>query len=230
RDRAAAVALGPAPGGRRRLPQRGRAVRHPGGRRPVAGRAAGRVGRHVGWPLGARGRRRGGCWREPRRHAGPRAGRGVGVLGRARARGGARAPATRPGDVRRTGVAGRGRRRRREAGPRARRVRVVAPRDRRVAARGRGRVAPDGALAVGVSGPPRPPAPPAFPAPPPPPPREAVGPLTSSRLKWTSFAHSCIYLSLLVSAFALGKPEPATFALGLTHGLLWIFMSLACIA
>jgi hypothetical protein len=38
-----------------------------------------------------------------------------------------------------------------------------------------------------------------------------------------------VYLSLLACAFALGKPEPATFALGLTHGLLWIAMSLACI-
>jgi hypothetical protein len=49
-------------------------------------------------------------------------------------------------------------------------------------------------------------------------------------LKWTSFGHSCIYLSLLVCAFALGKPEPATFTLGLAHGLLWIGMSVACIA
>ena len=53
--------------------------------------------------------------------------------------------------------------------------------------------------------------------------------MTFTALKWTSFCHSCIYLSLLVCAFALGKPEPATFALGLTHGLLWIGMSLACI-
>jgi hypothetical protein len=30
--------------------------------------------------------------------------------------------------------------------------------------------------------------------------------------------------------FALGNPEPATFALGLGHGLLWIGMSIACIA
>lgn len=50
-----------------------------------------------------------------------------------------------------------------------------------------------------------------------------------SALKWTSFGHSCVYLALLVCAFALGKPEPATFVLGLTHGLLWIAMSLACI-
>jgi hypothetical protein len=49
-------------------------------------------------------------------------------------------------------------------------------------------------------------------------------------LKWTSFAHSCIYTALLVCAFAIGKPEPATTVLGYTHGLLWIVMSLACIA
>jgi type IV secretory pathway VirB6-like protein len=49
------------------------------------------------------------------------------------------------------------------------------------------------------------------------------------RLKWTSFAHSCIYTSLLICAFAAGKPQPETFVLGLSHGLLWIFMSLACI-
>ena len=36
-------------------------------------------------------------------------------------------------------------------------------------------------------------------------------------------------MALLICAFAAGKPEPATFVLGLTHGLLWIFMSLACI-
>lgn len=48
-------------------------------------------------------------------------------------------------------------------------------------------------------------------------------------LKWTSFFHSCVYTSLLVCAFALGKPQPATFVLGWTHGVLWIGMSLACI-
>jgi hypothetical protein len=48
-------------------------------------------------------------------------------------------------------------------------------------------------------------------------------------LKWTSFFHSCVYSSLLICAFALGKPQPATFVLGWTHGLLWIGMSLACI-
>jgi hypothetical protein len=59
--------------------------------------------------------------------------------------------------------------------------------------------------------------------------RPAVGPLSFARLKWMSFTHSCVYLALLISAFAAGKPEPLTFVLGLSHGLLWIFMSLACI-
>jgi hypothetical protein len=57
--------------------------------------------------------------------------------------------------------------------------------------------------------------------------RSAAGPLTFTRLKWTSLIHSCVYLALLVSAFAAGKPEPLTFILGLTHGVMWIFMSLA---
>jgi hypothetical protein len=57
-----------------------------------------------------------------------------------------------------------------------------------------------------------------------------AGPLRFERLKWISFGHSCIYMALLICAFAIGKPQPETFALGLTHGLLWIFMSLACIA
>ena len=39
-----------------------------------------------------------------------------------------------------------------------------------------------------------------------------------------------VYVGLLICAFAAGKPEPLTFALGLTHGVLWILMSLACIA
>lgn len=59
--------------------------------------------------------------------------------------------------------------------------------------------------------------------------RSSAGPLTFARLKFTSLTHSCVYTALLVSAFAAGKPEPLTFVLGLTHGLMWIFMSLACI-
>jgi hypothetical protein len=34
----------------------------------------------------------------------------------------------------------------------------------------------------------------------------------------------------LVCAFAAGGPEPETFILGLSHGVLWIVMSLVCIA
>jgi hypothetical protein len=49
-------------------------------------------------------------------------------------------------------------------------------------------------------------------------------------LRLTSFFHSCVYTSLLLCAFALGKPQPATLVLGWTHGILWIGMSLACLA
>ncbi len=55
------------------------------------------------------------------------------------------------------------------------------------------------------------------------------GEQTFTRLKWVSFTHSCVYTALLVCAFAIGKPQPETFVLGLTHGLLWIAMSLTCI-
>jgi hypothetical protein len=54
--------------------------------------------------------------------------------------------------------------------------------------------------------------------------------VTLRRLEIVSCVHSCIYLSLLVCAFVLHNPEPATFVLGLSHGLLWIGMSLLCIA
>jgi hypothetical protein len=54
--------------------------------------------------------------------------------------------------------------------------------------------------------------------------------ITFGRLEVVSFTHSTIYLALLVCAFAAGNPEPATFILGLSHGLLWIGMSLVCIA
>jgi len=54
--------------------------------------------------------------------------------------------------------------------------------------------------------------------------------VTFGRLEVVSFIHSAVYLSLLVCAFALGNPEPETFVLGLAHGLIWIGMSLVCIA
>jgi len=53
--------------------------------------------------------------------------------------------------------------------------------------------------------------------------------VTFRRLEIVSFTHSVVYLSLLVCAFGLGNPEPATFIFGLGHGLLWIAMSLTCI-
>jgi hypothetical protein len=54
--------------------------------------------------------------------------------------------------------------------------------------------------------------------------------VTFTRLEVLSFIHSGVYLALLLCAFALGNPEPATFILGLAHGLIWIAMSLVCIA
>lgn len=54
--------------------------------------------------------------------------------------------------------------------------------------------------------------------------------VTFGRLEVVSFIHSAVYLSLLICAFALGNPEPATFILGMAHGLIWIGMSLVCIA
>jgi hypothetical protein len=48
-------------------------------------------------------------------------------------------------------------------------------------------------------------------------------------LRALSYTHSCVYLALLYVAFLGGKPEPATFILGLAHGVLWILMSLLCI-
>ena len=54
--------------------------------------------------------------------------------------------------------------------------------------------------------------------------------VTFRRLEIASFIHSTIYLALLISAFVLGNPEPATFIFGLAHGLIWIAMSIVCIA
>ena len=54
--------------------------------------------------------------------------------------------------------------------------------------------------------------------------------VTFRRLEIASFVHSAIYTGLLVCAFALGAPQPETFWLGLAHGVMWIAMSLICIA
>ena len=48
-------------------------------------------------------------------------------------------------------------------------------------------------------------------------------------LKAAMLASTAVAAPFVRGAFAAGKPEPLTFALGLTHGLLWIFMSLACL-
>lgn len=98
-----------------------------------------------------------------------------------------------------------------------------------MAHRGRGEPAQDGALAVGVNQPAG--LSETVKAPGETQPSTSAAPPSTAfiRLKWTSFFHSCVYTSLLICAFALGKPQPETLVLGWTHGLLWIGMSLACI-
>ena len=54
--------------------------------------------------------------------------------------------------------------------------------------------------------------------------------VTFRRLEAVSFTHSAVYTALLVCAFGLANPEPETFVLGMAHGLIWIGMSLVCIA
>jgi hypothetical protein len=53
--------------------------------------------------------------------------------------------------------------------------------------------------------------------------------ITFARLKYLSFAHSAIYLSLLTLWLTDGPDGPRT-VLGWTHGIGWIAMSLLCIA
>jgi hypothetical protein len=53
--------------------------------------------------------------------------------------------------------------------------------------------------------------------------------ITFRRLEVVSFTHSTVYLALLLCAFVLGNPEPETFVLGMTHGLMWIGMAVVCI-
>jgi hypothetical protein len=57
-----------------------------------------------------------------------------------------------------------------------------------------------------------------------------MGVVTFRRLEVASFTHSLVYLALLLCAFVFSNPQPETFALGLAHGLIWIVMSLVCIA
>jgi hypothetical protein len=51
--------------------------------------------------------------------------------------------------------------------------------------------------------------------------------ITFTRLKYLSFAHSAIYLVLLVLSVL---DHPATLYFGWAHGLGWILISLLCIA
>jgi hypothetical protein len=53
--------------------------------------------------------------------------------------------------------------------------------------------------------------------------------ITFTRLKYLSFTHSAIYLSLL-TVWLSGGPEGLKAALGWAHGIGWIVMSLLCIA
>jgi hypothetical protein len=51
--------------------------------------------------------------------------------------------------------------------------------------------------------------------------------ITFTRLKYLSFTHSAIYLTLLVLAIL---DEPAKLYFGWAHGIGWIVVSLLCIA
>ena len=51
---------------------------------------------------------------------------------------------------------------------------------------------------------------------------------TYGRLEAASIIHSVIFGALMVSAFLLGKPEPATFVFGFLHGVLFIVMAVVC--
>jgi hypothetical protein len=52
--------------------------------------------------------------------------------------------------------------------------------------------------------------------------------ITFTRLKYLSFLHSAIYLSLL-AIWISGGPEELKLILGWCHGIGWIVMSLLCI-
>jgi hypothetical protein len=47
--------------------------------------------------------------------------------------------------------------------------------------------------------------------------------LTFERLKWASFAHSTVYLTLL-TVWAIPGLQPAEFVFGMAHGLGWFAM------
>ena len=51
---------------------------------------------------------------------------------------------------------------------------------------------------------------------------------TYGRLEAASIVHSVIFAGLMICAFVLGKPEPATFVFGFLHGVLFIAMAVVC--
>jgi hypothetical protein len=53
--------------------------------------------------------------------------------------------------------------------------------------------------------------------------------VTYRRLEIASIVHSVIFVGLMVSAFLAGKPQPVTFVLGFTHGVLFMVMAAVCI-
>ncbi|MGA2469180.1 MAG: hypothetical protein ABSG64_00640 [Solirubrobacteraceae bacterium] len=53
--------------------------------------------------------------------------------------------------------------------------------------------------------------------------------ITFGRLERISFTHSVIYLALLTCWLGFHNPQPETFIVGLTHGLLWIGNSMLCL-
>ena len=52
--------------------------------------------------------------------------------------------------------------------------------------------------------------------------------LSFRNLAVASVLHSILFTGLMLCAFVLGKPEPATFVFGFTHGVLYLAMAIAC--
>ena len=53
--------------------------------------------------------------------------------------------------------------------------------------------------------------------------------VTFNRMEVVSLTHSVVYFALLISAFLLGGPQPWTFIFGLSHGLIWIGISITSV-
>ena len=53
--------------------------------------------------------------------------------------------------------------------------------------------------------------------------------VTFDRMEKVSLTHSVVYFALLICAFGLGRPPPWTFIFGLSHGLIWIGMSITSV-